>query len=100
MVFKNVIDGDISWATRYATAAVILFRFELVLLFGPLYVVLCLGGSASILSTLKNGILTAIVVLGMLETSKDFNNVFSRHRPNRFFVVESLVMARGRSYLV
>ncbi|KAI6200119.1 Alg9 mannosyltransferase domain containing protein [Aphelenchoides besseyi] len=65
LALKNVIDGDFRWATRYATTAVILFRFELVLLFGPLYLVLFWNGAAKLLTTLYHGLTTAIVVLAI-----------------------------------
>jgi hypothetical protein len=94
MALKNVIDGDFAWATRYATISVVLFRFELVLLFGPLYVILFLGRQACILSTLKNGILTAIVTLGMLINFVFGYSLFSCNCPNRFFAVEPLGLAR------
>lgn len=64
LALKNIVDGNISWATKLATTSVILFRFELVLFFGPLYLMLFLSQTANIFVALKNGILTAIVVLG------------------------------------
>ena len=52
------------WATRYATAAVVLFRFELVLLFAPLFIWLFAVGSARMVPTIREGLLTAALVLG------------------------------------
>lgn len=68
LALKNIVDGDIGWATRYATTTVVLFRFELVLLFGPLYVLMFLSQTANVFVSLKNGLLTAFVILGLFSS--------------------------------
>lgn len=65
LALKNIVDGELVWATRFATTAVVLFRFELVLLFGPLYVLMFISRTANVFVALKEGLLTALVVLGL-----------------------------------
>uniref|UniRef100_A0A1I7RST6 Mannosyltransferase n=1 Tax=Bursaphelenchus xylophilus TaxID=6326 RepID=A0A1I7RST6_BURXY len=64
-VFRNVMDGRINAATKLATVAVLVYRFELVLLFGPLYLLLFFTKEADVLATIKTGVVAGLVGLAV-----------------------------------
>lgn len=58
LVYQNWINSDYVWATIYATLTTFIFRFELILLFGPLFLTVFLTKPNKILNTILVGICT------------------------------------------
>lgn len=62
-VFRNILDGQYHSATKLATVSVVIYRFELVLLFGPLFLLLFISKETEVLPTVQTGIKSALIAL-------------------------------------
>lgn len=61
--------------TILATLATVLFRFELIMLFGPIYLVIFARRQYSPLNAIVSGIITTIFALGKLMVFYTFINI-------------------------
>jgi hypothetical protein len=66
IVYKKWIDDDLKGAAIYATLATFLLRFELILLFGPIFILIFAMKRNAILNIVLIGIFTLITTLGKL----------------------------------
>jgi alpha-1,6-mannosyltransferase len=71
LVYSKWLDGDFTSATIYATIATFLIRFELILLFGPIFILIfATNGVRMIPKTILIGLCTLLATLGWFSVPK------------------------------
>lgn len=63
--YQKWFDRKMNFMTILATISIVLFRFELIMLFGPIYLICFLRREYSLLKFIFIGTITTIITLGI-----------------------------------
>lgn len=105
IVFERLLEGRYESAVRYATASVILFRCELVLLYGPIFLGYMISGRLKVFGfdgAIAIGVRIAAMCLGKYRRNKSEYDIinFSCLHSNRFLFLGTTSLARRRSHVL